>query len=182
MKILQTNTRTLIVSQNTDGTLYITKANGKPIANPGAFIMSIGGINAVLERCKEYTEEEFKEQRKKEIEEAKAKAARVEERLRAKALIYEKAYKDVFNGVDVVKSTRQNISILLHYLNTNNIGLWNLPKMTIGYRCNQYDCGGEHVTTIILNKPIYCNGCKEFRFKVGGSVNYLCKYSFIDRC
>lgn len=42
----------MVVTQNEDGTLYITE-NGEQIKNPGNFIYGMGGIEAVLARCKE---------------------------------------------------------------------------------------------------------------------------------
>ena len=63
MKILKTKTRTLVVCQNADGSLLITE-NGIPIKNAGSFILNLGGINAVLEKCKDMTEEELLAEKK----------------------------------------------------------------------------------------------------------------------
>ena len=140
----------MVVTQNEDGTLYITE-NGEQIKNPGNFIYGMGGIEAVLARCKEMTEKE--------------RIAGVE-----------KAYISVFDGNGTVEATPQNISILLSYLNTKNCGTWVLPKMSIGYQCNQYDCDGRQATTIKLDTPIPYNGEMVSQFQTGAPRGHLNKY------
>ena len=55
-----TNKSSFIVEQNQDGTLRITKASTmKPLENAGLFIVSQGGINAILAKCKEVSDEDF---------------------------------------------------------------------------------------------------------------------------
>ena len=157
MMKLRTNSRDLDVVVNNDGTITIT-CNHEPINNPGQFIHQMGGINAVLTRCKEYTAAEW--QAELEREQSAKLAAKVAARQRCEQLIkeHELAYHEVFGVGDVVESTPKTIYILLSYLNDNNWGSWKLPKMSIGYRCNQYDCDGKQATTITLDKAIVYDG------------------------
>lgn len=60
-----TSKKSFLVEQNHDGTLLITKTSTmKPLENAGSFIISQGGIEAILSKCKEVTDEEFLEDRK----------------------------------------------------------------------------------------------------------------------
>lgn len=172
---LRTNTRDLDVVVNNDGTITIT-CEGKPINNPGQFILQMGGIDAVLARCKEYTEAEW--QAELEREKSAKLAAKEAARQRCEQLIkeHELAYHEVFGNEDVVETTPRNIYILLSYLNDFNWGSWKLPKMSIGYRCNQYDCDGKQATTITLDKAIDYDGRPTRCFEVGAPVRHLMRY------
>ena len=112
---LRTNTRDLDVLVNNDGTITIT-CEGKPINNPGQFVLQMGGINAILARCKEYTEAEW--QAEQEREKAAKLATKEAARQRAEQLIKEReqAYHEVFRDEAVVETTPKNIYILLSYL------------------------------------------------------------------
>lgn len=55
---LKTKSATYDVVKNEDGTLTITSGKS-PVRNAGQMIMSMGGVDALLARCKEYTEEEW---------------------------------------------------------------------------------------------------------------------------
>lgn len=81
----------------------------------------------------------------------------------------------------VLESNAENIYLLLTYLNTQNWGGWELPKMTIGYTCNQYDCDGKTATTIKLNEPIEYNDKLVSKFEVGAPHGHLMQYVKI-RC
>ena len=175
MMKLRTNSRDLDVVVNNDGTITIT-CNHEPINNPGQFIHQMGGINAVLSRCKEYTDAEWQAELGRE-ESAKL-AAKAAAKQRAEQLIKERerAYHEVFRGDAVVESTPRNIYILLSYLNDNSWGSWKLPKMSIGYRCNQYDCDGKQATTITLDKAIDYDGRPTRCFEVGAPIRHLMKF------
>ena len=175
MMKLRTNSRDLDVVVNNDGTITIT-CNHEPINNPGQFIHQMGGINAVLTRCKEYTAAEW--QAELEREQSAKLAAKVAARQRCEQLIkeHELAYHEVFGVGDVVETTPKTIYILLSYLNDNNWGSWKLPKMSIGYRCNQYDCDGKQATTITLDKAIDYDGKPTRLFEVGAPIRHLIKY------
>ena len=59
-----TNKGSFIVEQNQDGTLRISKASTiQPLKNAGLFIVSQGGINAILAKCKEVSDEDFAKDR-----------------------------------------------------------------------------------------------------------------------
>jgi hypothetical protein len=74
--------------------------------------------------------------------------------------------------LDVIPSTLDNIRLFLIHLNKSNWGSWTLPKMTIGYSVNQYDCDGSSAVTIKLDKAI--DGCKFY--KIGGKFGHLTNY------
>jgi hypothetical protein len=72
----------------------------------------------------------------------------------------------------VIPATLANIKIVLTQLNFQNWGAWNLPKMTIGYSANQFDCDGLTASTMKFDNAIE----GETMFKVGGKRGYLSKY------
>ena len=79
----------------------------------------------------------------------------------------------------VFDANLENIRRILLYLNSMNWGVWQLPKMTCGYRAHQYDCDGHQASTITLDKPIDYYGEKVSKFKVGGGRLHLTKYKFV---
>ena len=172
---LRTNTRVLDVVVGNDGTITIT-CEGKPISNPGQLIIQMGGVAAVIARCKEYTDADW--QAELECEKAAKLAAKEAAKQRAEQLIKEReqAYHEVFRDEAVVETTPKNIYILLSYLNDISWGCWELPKMSVGYRCNQYDCDGKQATTITLDKAIDYDGKPTRCFEVGAPVGHLVKY------
>lgn len=87
----------------------------------------------------------------------------------------EEEYHAVFNG-DTVETTVENIRTLLRYLNDINWGVWQLPSMTIGYSCHQYDCDGKTATTIKLDRPIEYRGEKVTKFQYGAPSGHLRDY------
>lgn len=180
MKVIKTNTRDCKVIVNEDGTLGIFDLTngGKPMPDAGAFIGGAGGIDAILRRCEEMSEDEYLADvaaRKAAKETAKAKSTQerlgYEEKLKAK-------YKAAFAN-ETTESNIDNIKLLLHYLNTMNWGSWELPKMSIGYKCAQHDCGGQLATTIVLDRPIRYDGRMVKAFKFGGGVHYLRNYTLL---
>jgi len=89
------------------------------------------------------------------------------------------AWEDI-SKMDVIPATVTNIKVLLKHLNAQNWGIWNLPKLSIGYTANQYDCDGKMATTIKLDRPIsgvYIEN--ETMFKIGGKSGYLNKYQSV---
>ena len=175
MMKLRTNTRDLDVLVNNDGTIAIT-CKGEPINNPGQFILQMGGIDAVLARCKEYTVAEWQAELEREV--AAKLAAKEAAKQRAELLIKEReeAYHEVFRDGAVVEATPRNIYILLSYLNDHSWGSWQLPKMSIGYRCNQYDCDGVQATTLTLDKAVDYDGRPTRLFEVGAPIRHLMKF------
>lgn len=88
-----------------------------------------------------------------------------------------KAEYDAAFSAEVTETTVENVTILLRYLNSINWGAWELPKMTIGYICNQYDCDGRQATTITLDKPIKYGDEMLRKFVVGGGPRHLVHYT-----
>lgn len=56
--------------------------------------------------------------------------------------------------LDVIETNIENLRKVMMVLNAQNWGSWRLPKMSIGYSANQYDCDGKTATTIKLDKPV----------------------------
>ncbi|MDY4406038.1 MAG: hypothetical protein SPE55_03100 [Sodaliphilus sp.] len=176
-KMYFTSKKSFLVEQNAGGTLLITKTSTmKPLENAGSFIVSQGGIEAILAKCVEVTEEQFAEDRKQLLlrhEQARQHSLGV---AIAKRKRHEEEYNAVFNGGGVVETTVENIRTLLRYLNDINWGVWQLPSMTIGYSCNQYDCDGKTATTIRLNSPIEYRGEQVSQFQYGAPSGHLRGY------
>lgn len=171
-----TNKGSFIVEQNQDGTLRIFKASTmQPLKNAGLFIVSQGGINAILAKCKEVSDEDFAKDRKQLRLRHEQAMLRSQEIAIANHKRNEEEYHAVFNG-DTVETTVENIRTLLRYLNGINWGVWQLPSMTIGYSCHQYDCDGKTATTIKLDRPIEYRGEKVTRFQYGAPSGHLRDY------
>lgn len=175
-KMYFTSKKSFLVEQNVDGTLLITKTSTmKPLENAGSFIVSQGGIEAILSKCKEVTDEQFAEDRKQLLMRHEQAKLRSQELALANRKRHEQDYNAVFNG-GTIETTVENIRILLRYLNDINWGVWQLPSMTIGYNCNQYDCDGKTATTITLDSPIEYRGEKVLQFQYGAPSGHLRRY------
>lgn len=180
------------VRQNEDGTLFITRDGIHSIDNAGQFIMNFGGIEGILKRCVE-SDLQVKEFAKHHMDEIKAMKE-------ARRAVYEKnivktkgqreaerkaEYEALLAENDgVIPTTYENIGVVLRYLNTQNWGGWSLPKMTIGYSCNQYDCDGRIATTMKLDRPINITpdwDTKEMEsmFVYGAPHGHLTKYHMV---
>ena len=181
MKILKTSRFHYEVIVNEDGTLRILYAGDKSnVPNAGALINGMGGIQKVLERCEEYTQEEYEKEMLEYREKVKADRAAARVRAREKeeerAKSHDEEYKALLSKGEVIESTPENIGIVLRHLSDCNLGAWTLPRMTIGYSCNQYDCDGKQATTMKLDRPINVNGEMVNKFKVGAPVGHLLQY------
>ena len=170
----------LVVVKNEDGTLTLTNyGDGKHFDNPGMLINNIGGVEEFWSRC--ISKEDFDQRmehyiysQSKEYREAQAKKrADKEAEINAKRIADFEALKATAYPIP---TTYENIGIVLRYLNTMNLGGWELPAMTIGYSCNQYDCDGKTASTMILDEPIDVDGDMVDRFQVGAPVGHLMKY------
>ena len=176
-KMYFTSKKSFLVEQNADGTLLITKTSTmKPLENAGGFIVSQGGIEAILAKCVEVTEEQFAEDRKQLLLRHKQAKQHSLDIAMANRRRHEEEYNAVFNGGGVVETTVENIRILLHYLNDISWGMWKLPSMTIGYSCHQYDCDGKMATTIKLDRPIEYYGMMVSQFQHGAPSGHLINY------
>lgn len=74
--------------------------------------------------------------------------------------------------LEVIESTLENIKLVLMVLNSQNWGSWKLPKMTIGYSANQFDCDGKTATTIKLDKPVEGNTMYSYNAPRGHLTKY----------
>lgn len=189
MKYFVSKRFVLLVKQNEDGSLFLTKDGVNSMENAGWFINSMGGIQSVLNRCIEsdMSFDEFKQQQELiKAEQAKRKAeayllASIDAQKRKDG--YKAAYealKAQYAG-GVIPTTYENIGVVLRGLNAQNWGGWELPKMTIGYRCNQYNCDGKIASTMVLDEPINISSDPEYkemesRFQVGAPHGHLTKY------
>lgn len=191
-RVLETNTAAYFVARKEDGSLFISRDGVESIVNAGSFIVNFGGVDALWGRLadkEELTAEEFgvlvrqRAQAKKERQEAGFNEAvrrredrRAELEAEVKALLAD-------NG-GVIPSTPDNVATVLHYLNTMNWGGWDLPKMSIGYTANQYDCDGRQATTMSLDVPINMaeyfgmddDTCLVSKFQTGAPHGHLGKY------
>ena len=193
MKIFKTKRVIYRVEVNADGTLTIFREyaspknhenwtkDGRQYQNAGQLIIQEGGIESLLSKCQDIDDIEsyahtLSEEKKAIRERASQERARqLEEKMNKVKADYERAFK----GKDVVESTAENIYILLAYLNTQNWGIWRLPKMTIGYACHQYDCDGKTATTIKLDQPVKVGGRMGTMFEYGAPIGHLTKYQRI---
>ena len=146
----------------------------------GSIILSYGSKQNFFDHCYK-TMEEF-DKREASYIAATSPERKAEQRRKAaerEAAIAAKR-KDEFDALVAkglpIPSTYENIGTILRYLNTTNWGGWELPAMTIGYRCNQYDCDGKQASTMILDEPIEVYGEMVDKFVVGAPVGHLTKY------
>lgn len=189
MKYFVSKRYVLLVKQNEDGSLFLTKDGVNSMENAGWFINSMGGIQSVLNRCIEsdMSFDEFKQQQELiKAEQAKRKAeayllASIDAQKRKEGYKAEyEALKAQYAG-GAIPTTYENIGVVLRGLNAQNWGGWELPKMTIGYRCNQYNCDGKIASTMVLDEPINISSDPEYkemesRFQVGAPHGHLIKY------
>lgn len=192
-KIFRTKRVIYRVEQNENGTLDIYREyfslknmdhwekDGRPFRNAGSLVITAGGIDGLLGQCEDVEDIDGMiaglNEVKAEIR-RKANAERLRQQTDAGNMA-EAEYRRLFEGVDVVETRAETVYVLLRYLNTRNWGVWSLPKMTVGYRCNQYDCDGRTATTIMLDRPISVGGKMGTRFVYGAPVGHLMEYERI---
>lgn len=159
--------------------LHLYEMNGAKYPGASALIGSYGGVEGFWasciskerfdERCASWIQANSPERVAERKEKAAARRLAIEE---ARGIAYREL---VAKGLPVL-STYENICIVLRFLNTKNWGGWELPQMTIGYRCNQYDCDGKQASTMILDEPIEVYGEKVSHFVTGAPLGHLMKY------
>lgn len=192
-KIFRTKRVIYRVEVNENGTLDIYREffslknmdswqkDGRPFQNAGSLVITAGGIDGLLRQCEDVEDIDGMIAQLNEVKaeiRRKANAERLRQQTAATSLA-EDNYHRLFDGVDVVETKAETVYALLRYLNTQNWGSWRLPKMTIGYQCNQYDCDGKTATTIKLDSPISVAGKKGTQFVYGASRGHLTKYERI---
>lgn len=165
-----------IVQKMDDGKLNIMSLNGEPMKDAGLFIVSCGGIDKLLSKC--VNEQEFeqhkirlskeKEERENRNIELSKKIAKIraEEDLKIKLMLENQP----------IQANEDNIRLIARYLNAHNWGSWNLPKLNISYKANQYNCNGKIATTIVLNEPIEFYGEMESKFVYNAPNGHLNQY------
>lgn len=80
----------------------------------------------------------------------------------------------------VIPATYENVKLLLRWLNAQNWGGWQLPRLSIAYSCNQYDCDGKTATTITLDEAIQTTDSEWHKaFVYGAPRGHLAKYERI---
>lgn len=152
----------------------------KVFRDAGMFIKQQGGVEALLAKSKWVDDlnawvEDANAKAKVEHDKAHAVAMEREAERKAKR---KAEYERLFSG-EVTETTPETIGILLRYLNTQNWGTWNLPKMSIGYKCLQFDCAGTTATAIRLDAPIEYDGEMVTTFEYGAPHGHLTKYTTI---
>ena len=191
-KIFRTKRVIYRVEQNENGTLDIYreyfslknmdfwKFDGRKFNNAGSLIITAGGIEGLLSQCEDV--EDIRDiigpLNKAKVEIRRRAVAERERQAAEKANAAEAEYIQLFSG-DVAETNAKTVYALLRYLNTQNWGLWRLPKMTIGYQCAQYDCDGKTATTIKLDEPIRVAGEMGTMFQYGAPRGHLTNYERI---
>lgn len=185
MKRLETKKSRYWVIENEDGTLLITHDKRNSIDNAGLFILQMGGVETIKARLQgeDLTLEQAEAWEAEHARQCAIAAQQAKERAKQKETEkYEKA-KHNYEALlatsqdGVIPTTYENIGIVLRYLNTLNWGAWELPKMSIGYSCHQYDCDGRTASTMKLDKAIEIyEGEKESMFQVGAPHGHLTRY------
>jgi hypothetical protein len=192
-KIFKTRRAIYRVEQNENGTLDIYREyyslknmdhwqkDGRKFDNAGSLIITAGGIDGLLSQCEDVEDIDAMiadlNEVKAEIR-RKANAERERQKLTADTLSSNE-YLSLFAGESPVETNAKSVYVLLRYLNSKNWGTWRLPKMTIGYQCNQYDCDGKTATTIKLDQPIKVAGEMGTQFVYGAPRGHLEKYERI---
>lgn len=154
-------------TQNEDGSLNVTRW-GEAIGNAGQIINALGGIEAMMNKAEATDFESFEqvaEMRKAEMEKQQVLACA---HATAKNAGISKAY-EALKSQGTIPVTIDNLRVVMAFLNSQNWGSWELPKMSIGYSANQYDCDGHQVTTITLDEAIECDGEMISKFKFGNA-------------
>lgn len=164
-----------------DGSVYLHlyELSGKQYPYAAALIGQFGGVDGFWDRCldelqfqKKFEQWQKDNSPEKIAERKRREAERIAAIEKARVVLFENL---VAQGLPI-PSTYENIGIVLRYLNTKNWGGWKLPAMSIGYRCNQYDCDGRQASTMILDEPIDVDGESVSRFVVGAPVGHLVNY------
>lgn len=192
-KIFKTKRVIYRVEKNENGTLDIYREyyslknmdhwekDGRMFLNAGSLIITAGGIDGLLSQCEDVEDIDGMIAElnvvKAEIR-RKANAERLRQQTSASNMA-EDNYHQLFDGVEVVETKAETVYALLRYLNTKNWGVWSLPKMSIGYQCNQYDCDGKTATTIKLDQPICVGGRMGRQYVYGAPRGHLEKYERI---
>lgn len=174
----KTSGRIIKVQKLDNGQLLLQYPGGAEVANAGSIIASCGGVDGFLTRCREIdgSIDEYIANKEAQKEAAKAakqarKAAKEEEETIAAKAAYDTLI-DQFKE-EPIPATMPNIKVIAKYLQTVNWGMWGtLPRMSVGYVANQYDCDGQKAVTFKFDEPV--NGSTKFVF--GAPAGHLAGY------
>ena len=177
----RTSGRIIKVQKLENGQLLLQYPSGAPVENAGSIIVSCGGVDGFLTRCREIdgSIDEYIANKEAQKEAAKAakqarKAAKEQEETTAAKAAYDTLI-DQFKG-EPIPATMPNIKVIAKYLQTVNWGMWGtLPRMSVGYVANQYDCDGQNAVTFTFDEPV--NGTTKLVY--GAPVGHLPKYERI---
>ena len=175
-KIFRTKKDVFTVEINEQGFITLREIlDGGVFKGTASLIAQRGGRENFLALCEDGDPEaikaEIKAERRARAAAKAQKPAQADDKLAAAREMVTEAYK---NGT-TIEATIDNIKSLLRYLNSENWGTWQLPKMSVGYSCNQYGCDGKTATTIILDEPVDGNT----RYVFGAPVGHLNGYTRI---
>lgn len=186
-RIFKSKKLSLIVIKNDNEERLTVSDAGIPYKDAGALIKSLGGVEEFWKHC--HTQEEwnkiederkiFAEQRRIRRENEKKSRSKMIEKYRLDA---KQAYDELISSNEKIEANYTNIYILLNHLQYVNWGFWELPKMSIGYSCNQYDCDGKTAVTIKLDRKIaipYTDFSVEYcdKFVIGNPRGHLENYT-----
>lgn len=180
---LITKRRVLQVVDHNDGTISILKSDGTQIAKMDAYIADMGGVGAILAKSIQFEGDfaEFLKAREEKLffERQEARLIAEENRLNNERLHAERWA--ALKAMPEIPVTEENLRVVMRELNSQNWGSWTLPKMSIGYKAAQFDCGGKTATTITFDRPVKLNEYREpsARFEYGAPRGHLSNYQSI---
>lgn len=179
MKYLRTKKQLIEVRLNPDGTLFLTNDGINSIPNAGMFISAYGGIQAILDNAidTDLTLEQLINERNAQRQQAIQEQVRTAQKQIEKI---EQEYNQLLatspNGIE---TNIDNLYTVMRYLCTVNWGVWELPRMTIGYSAHQYDCDGHIAVTFQLDAPIEYRGIQLHKIAFNAPHLHLTAYTHI---
>lgn len=176
-----TKKNVFLITRGQDGFLEFFPKNREA----GNLIKQHGGIDKFLQICKSDARpyDQVLAEFKQKLADAYAERKRCCFREKKKeSEIIKSEYDALIQDGGEIEVTPKNLRVIMRYLRTINLGMWNLPKLSQGYSANQHDCGGVTVVTIKLDLGIIIDGKCVKKFKCGVNDNYLHEYINIERC
>ena len=180
-----------LITKNDDGTLTFFPEE----KNAGAIIMQRGGIQGFLGHCIE--DERSYDEFCKDVQLIKQKQREYREAMRMQNADAEKnAVANAYNamlanyGMSIgnidksieIDATKDNLYIIMRYLRTIPLSLWQLPTLSQGYTANLYDCEGKSAVTITLKEGVLSDDLKIIKkLQYGAPIGHLTNYTNIGR-